>query len=107
MLDWLKTRFVEVISWFGDLFVAVFASIWDLLSDGISFVLDVFLGFAVSMANSIDLGGLNGYNPGSGLPDEIVNVLRLLGIGTCVSIIASAIAIRLVLQLIPFTRLGS
>lgn len=107
MLDWLKIRIVQIIDWFADLFVAVFSALWDLISDAVSWTLDVCLGFAVDMANSINLGGLDGYNPGAGLPEEIINVLQLLGIGTCVSIIGTAITIRLVLQLIPFTRLGS
>ena len=41
------------------------------------------------------------------LPGEVLNIMGLLGVGTAVTIISAAIGIRLVLQLIPFTRLGS
>ena len=43
----------------------------------------------------------------SSMPEEIINILGLLGVGPACGIIVAAIAIRLVLQLIPFTRLGS
>ena len=62
----------------------------------------------VKAISAIDLSGIQPHlSAAGGLPGEILNIMSLLGVGTCVSIIAAAIGIRLVLQLIPFTRLGS
>ena len=55
----------------------------------------------------VDLSGLQGFAPAGGLPAEILNVMALCGVGSAVTIITTAIGIRLALQLIPFTRLGS
>ena len=41
------------------------------------------------------------------LPVSVSNVMGLIGLGTCTQMIASAILIRILLQLIPFVRLGS
>jgi hypothetical protein len=41
------------------------------------------------------------------LPSDVLNIMGLIGLGTCTQMIATAIAIRLLLQLIPFVRLGS
>lgn len=41
------------------------------------------------------------------IPDSTKNMMALCGIDTCTSMIVTAIIIRIFLQLIPFTRLGS
>ncbi|MDA8521359.1 DUF2523 family protein [Acidovorax sp. NCPPB 4044] len=43
----------------------------------------------------------------AGLPPDVVTVMQSIGLGTALGIIGTAIGIRLLLQLIPFTRLGS
>ena len=41
------------------------------------------------------------------LPSDVTNVMGLCGIGNCTSIIVSCLLVRLLMQLIPFVRLGS
>lgn len=43
----------------------------------------------------------------AGVPPEVTLMLQTIGLGTAFAIIIAAIGIRLALQLIPFTRLGS
>ncbi|GKT02283.1 DUF2523 domain-containing protein [Acidovorax sp. SUPP3434] len=43
----------------------------------------------------------------AGVPPEVTLMMQTIGLGTAFGIIVAAIGIRLVLQLIPFTRLGS
>ncbi|RYH30234.1 MAG: DUF2523 domain-containing protein [Alcaligenaceae bacterium] len=96
-----------IISWFSDLFVAVFVSIWDLIKDAFSWLFDQCLSVAVSAIQAIDVSALSNVNAWGSLPADVINILGLLGVGTAVAIILGAISIRFVLQLIPFTRLGS
>lgn len=98
-----------VIEWFANIFVAVFVAIWDVIKDAFSWLFESFLDIVVSAVQSIDTGpfqGLSAQGWGA-IPGELLNILQLLGVGTAISIIAAAIAIRLGLQLIPFVRLGS
>lgn len=73
----------------------------------VSWVFDQLLGLVVSALSAIDLGGLNNYNPQTGFTSEMLNIMGLIGLGEASAIIVTAIGIRLILQLIPFTRLGS
>ena len=108
LLNWLKTVFDKLFTWLGESFVAIFKAAWDFLGDGVCWVLDELLGLAVTAANALDLSGLQGH--GSDwmvMPAEIINIMQLAGLGTASAIVIAAIGIRLILQLIPFTRLGS
>lgn len=94
--------------WFKDLAGDQFKKIWDLLTDLVCWALDGILGLVVSAVNAVDLSGLDSYSNSVGeVPGEIMNVMQMAGLGTASQIIIAAIGIRLVLQLIPFTRLGS
>lgn len=102
------SKLSDLVKWFSDLFVALFVALWDLFKDVFSWGFEQILKIVVSAVSAIDLSGIDRYTNSAGsLPSELLNILGLLGVGTAVSIISSAIAIRLVLQLIPFTRLGS
>lgn len=104
----LFAKLAAVVGWFGKLFVAVFVAIWDLLSDLACWVFDGLLGIVVTAMAAIDLSELNGaFGAWSQLPPELLNVMGLLGVGAASAIIVAAIGVRLLLQLIPFTRLGS
>ena len=94
--------------WIFDLCKAIVLAVWDMQVDLFCFILDGLLGFVVAMLSAIDLGSLEGALDGwGGLPPEVYNVIGLIGLGHCFAIIGTAIGIRLVLQLIPFVRLGS
>lgn len=108
MLDWLKQRLIDIVVWFGDLTVEVFKAAWLMVQDAACWVLDGVLGIAVSAVSALDVSGLSGYVASWGsLPSDVVNTMGLLGVGTASGIIGAAVVIRLALQLIPFTRLGS
>lgn len=103
----LLAKIAAALAWIGDLFKAVFVALWDLLSDAASWVFDQVLGVAVSAVSAVDTSGLSAAVGWGSLPAEVINILALLGVAQAVAIIVAAIGIRLVLQLIPFTRLGS
>jgi hypothetical protein len=86
----------------------VFISIWELVKDFFYWIFETCINLVVSAVESIDASFI-GDNVGAfgSLPAEILNTMGLLGMGTNMVIIFGAISIRLVLQLIPFTRLGS
>ncbi len=108
MFDWFKTRIVEIVAWLGELWKDAFTASWDFMKDAFCWVIDQLLSLVVSAVGLLDVSGLQGWVSQWGtLPGEIVNVMGLLGVGTASAIIVSAAGIRLVLQLIPFTRLGS
>lgn len=99
---------IGLAEWFFGLVKDVFTAVWDMAIDAVCFVLDETLDFVVSMVLSVDVGMFSGsLGTWSSLPSQVLNVIGLIGLGDCFAIIAAAIGIRLVLQLIPFVRLGS
>jgi hypothetical protein len=102
-------KIAALVAWFSALAVAVFVSFWDIFKDVFSWVFEQMMTVSTSAVGSIDVSAMSGYSAqGWGaITGPIVNILGLLGVGTAITIIASAISIRLVLQLIPFVRLGS
>ena len=104
----LFAKIAAVVKWFGQLYVAVFEAAWDFVRDAGCWPFEQVMDIVVSAIQAIDMTGLSSQVGAWGsLPSEIVNILGLLGIGTASAIIVAAIGVRLVLQLIPFVRLGS
>lgn len=102
-------KIVGLASWLGALAVAAFAAFWLLGTDLGAWLFEQVLNIVISVLDTIPFDGQT-FNPGtyiSALPDEITNMLGLLRVGECLAIIGSAIIIRILLQLVPFTRLGS
>jgi len=102
--NWLYSAFVEVLQKLESLALTIF----DLLKDVFLWLLDQVLGLATGLLSAVSIP-LN-WNPAqyiNAMPQEITNMLGLIGLGECVSIITAAIVIRLGLQLIPFVRFGS
>lgn len=106
-MDWLKQALADMVKWIGELFKSTFKALWDILKDIFAWLVEQLLDMVVSAISAIDLSGLEGVDGWGSLPSEVMNVMGLLGVGEASAIIVSAIGIRLVLQLIPFTRLGS
>ncbi len=72
-------------------------------------MLETFSNLAVGLLNVL-FAGLDFLNPTNYLdsaPVEFVKVLEVVGFGQCFSIILSASLVKILLQLIPFVRLGS
>ncbi len=104
----ILAKFVALAQWFGELGKAVFVALWDLLRDAMCWPFEQIMDIVVSAVSALDLSGISTYTGTWGtLPAEIINVLGLIGVAEVSVIIITAIGIRLILQLIPFTRLGS
>jgi hypothetical protein len=91
-----------------DLLTASVNTFFDMLGDFWLFLFDMVLDGAIGLLDTT--GTAFTFNPAtyiSALPTETVNIIGLLGIGECTTIIVAAITIRFLLQLIPFVRWGS
>lgn len=106
-MDWLKQALVDMLKWIGDLFKDVFKAAWDIIKDAFAWLVEQILDVVISAVSAIDVSSLESVQGWGELPSEVLNVLGLLGIGAASGVIVAAIGIRLVLQLIPFVRLGS
>jgi hypothetical protein len=91
-----------------DLSTSVINTFFDMLTDFWLYVLDNLITAAIGF---LDVAGQAlTFNPAtyiSGLPPETINIIGLIGLSECVTIITTAIGIRFLLQLIPFVRWGS
>lgn len=104
----LFAKLSAIIGWIGDLAKGIFTAAVDMLRDVAAWVFDQLLSIVVSAVQAIDTSALSSASTSWGsLPADVSNILSLLGVGTAITIISAAIGIRLVLQLIPFVRLGS
>lgn len=107
-LQYVLGKFVALAQYIGDLVKAVFVAFWDMGTDGFCWVFDQCLGIAVSALSVFDFSGLTSQaGAWAGLPAQLLEVLSAIGLSTAVGMIVTALGIRLMLQLIPFTRLGS
>ncbi|MDP1712884.1 MAG: DUF2523 family protein [Candidatus Nanopelagicaceae bacterium] len=108
LASWFWGQIKRALVWIGDLFTDVFIAAWDFFMDGVSWVFDKLLDLAVSAVGGMSTGIFTDAAQAFQLiPPDVLQILSLLGVGQCIAIITAAITIRLVLQLIPFVRLGS
>lgn len=104
----ILAKLTAIVTWIGNLFKACFDAIWNLGKDAVCWAFDSILSIVVGAVSAVDLTGLDQYTQTwSSLPASLLQVLGVLRVGEASAIIVAAIGIRLVLQLIPFTRLGS
>lgn len=102
-------KIVNFAGWIGALAVACFAAFWLLGTDLGAWIFEQVLDVAIAALDAIEFDS-SMFNPGSyisALPAELTNMLALLRVGEALAIIASAYVLRILLQLVPFTRLGS
>lgn len=104
VLDWFGSWF----EYFADLLKALVNTLFDMIREVFLWIVDSVLGLAMTL-----LSGVMG-NPElsiaqyfTALPVETREVIARIGLAEALVVIAGAIVIRLLLQLIPFTRLGS
>lgn len=102
---WLTDFWLSIVN-FGKSFGL---TLWDIFKDGCIYLLEFIL-----EAVQIILDGMGTLFAAmdlaqyvDGIPPDVAQIMGLIGLGQAVSIILAAISIRVVLQLIPFTRLGS
>lgn len=107
-LGYLLQKLVSAVKWIGDLFVDVFIALWHLLTDAVCWVFESLLRLVVTLLGGIDFSGLASQaGAWASLPPEATAALSAVGISQAMGIIITACGIRITLQLIPFTRLGS
>jgi hypothetical protein len=106
---WVYHAFIDFFPWFFNLLAALFEALGNLIEDTLSYVFEEFLKLSIYLLSNIpgveQISDFAQYY--SQLPAEVLNIMGLIGISTATEIIISAIGIRLILQIIPFTRLGS
>lgn len=91
-----------------DCLTQLFVDAWEIITDQPVWVFDKLLDLVLSAVQQLDVSGISQAIGAFGqLPAEIVNMLGLIGVGEALGIITTALIIRLILQLIPFVRLGS
>lgn len=107
-LQYVLGKIVAAVKWFGELFVKVFESLWLLLQDLVCWGFESIIELVVSILGTFDFSGLASYSGAwAGLPPQTIEVLSAIGLSQAMGIVISAITIRIGLQLVPFTRLGS
>lgn len=109
VINYIRDFFFDIFKAFTDFFKAMLLTVFDILKDIVYFVFDVFLGFVVGILSALSslFSSINFANAFTNLPPEVLNMLGLLGLGECLGLIISSLIVRITLQLIPFTRLGS
>lgn len=104
----LFAKLAAIVEWCIELVKQLFKDGWEMVTDVPAWAFDQLLGVVVSAIADLDLSGFDSYTATwSTLPGEVLNAVAYLGVVEAAVIITTAIGIRLVLQLIPFTRLGS
>lgn len=105
MLDWFANRWNNLV----DVFYSIILSIYDMLKDVLCFAFEAFLSVIYYAINGIGylFSSLNIVQYLTMLPPDVQSTMALVGVNDASAIIVSAIFIRLALQLVPFTRLGS
>lgn len=104
----LLAKIAALALWLGKLAALAFAAFWLLSTDLGCWVVEQLFDVAIELVNEIDVSGIEQHLSAWGsLPAEVINILGLLKVGYAAAIITTGIVIRIGLQLIPFTRLGS
>ena len=85
-------------------------SIFNLICDFVFFLIDIVLSTVTLIVESIDfaqMSVLENFSDWSSLPSQVLWVLDYMNFGQCLTMLAGAYGIRLLLNLIPaaFTRI--
>lgn len=105
---WFLATINSLLNWIYSLLKSFVFTLVDAFHDLFCWLFDQILSLLVSILHSIDITQLPVISDYvSALPPSLLSVMGLLGAGQAMSIIVVAIGIRLLLQLIPFVRLGS
>jgi hypothetical protein len=109
MIDTLTDTIFYVLQLIFDFFTRIVLTIFDLLQTVFITLIDTVMNFVIPLFSSFfentDFLDIASYF--DILPEETKNFLGLIGFGSAFSIIVGALIIKILLQLIPFVRLGS
>lgn len=105
LLDWL----VDTWNDFVDFLYQIILSLLDMLKDLFIWIVEQLMTVAKLAIDGLGslLGGLDIASYFSAIPPETGYYLNALGVSQGMAMIATALTIRFLLQLIPFVRLGS
>lgn len=107
-IGYVLGKIVAALTWLGQLAVVAFAALWHLVTDLVCWVFDGLLGIAVGALGAFNFDAFAAWvGTWAGLPAGVIEVLQAIGLSTALGLVITAIGIRLLMQLIPFTRLGS
>jgi hypothetical protein len=94
-----------LVSWAWGVFMQIWTNVGEWALDMIITPFDFFIGLGVDAISAISVPALPNYL--ASVPADVLNIAALLNLGPCLGLITSAWMVRIGLQMIPFTRLGS
>lgn len=105
MLDW----FAETWHDFKQFLYSLVLTVFDMLKDLFLWIFEGLLDISILALQGLDtyFDGLNIASYINQIPESVQWFLSAIGVPQAMTMIITAITIRLLLQLIPFTRLGS
>lgn len=104
-MDWIVTLFNKLIEFMYQLLLSLITMLKDMVYWVVEQFMEVVnsaLSSAVALFQPVDVGQYL-----QSIPPNVAWVMGAVGLPQCLSLIISAIALRMILQLVPFTRLGS
>ncbi|AAL49742.1 TPA: DUF2523 domain-containing protein [Vibrio cholerae] len=104
-MDWVIDLFNKLIEFLYRLLITLIDMLKDVflwLIDGVLSAVNLLLEKALSLIEPMDVSSYL-----TGIPSGAAWVISAIGIPQCLGMIMSAIIVRILLQLVPFTRLGS
>lgn len=104
-MDWLVDLFNKLLVFLYQLLVSLFNMLKDLFFWAVEQVMEMvntLLSGVFALFAPVDMSQYM-----TSIPPTVSWVMAAVGLPQCLSIILAAITVRLMLQLIPFTRLGS
>ncbi|MBO0210715.1 DUF2523 family protein [Vibrio sp. Vb0877] len=104
-MDWLVDLFNKLLVFLYQLLVSLFNMLKDLFFWAVEQVMgmvNMLLSGVFALFAPVDMSQYM-----TSIPPTVSWVMAAVGLPQCLSIILAAITVRLMLQLIPFTRLGS
>ncbi|MFA0062671.1 VSK receptor [Vibrio breoganii] len=104
-MQWLVDLIQNLIDFIYSLFISVLELVKDIVYwffDLIMNIVDSLLSIVISLFEPIDISQYMG-----GFPPQASWVLSQIGLPQAIAMIVVSLGVRLLLQLVPFTRLGS
>ncbi|TMP30183.1 VSK receptor [Pseudoalteromonas rubra] len=105
MLEWLAKTWVD----FQQFLYSILLTLLDALKDLFYFIFEIFMDLVVvilegmgALFEGLDISGYI-----NGIPPNVAYYMGAVGLGEATGMIITSLTIRFMLQLVPFTRLGS
>jgi len=104
--DELNALWEAIAGFFIAILSGIIETLYNVLTDVFLWIFDAILTMAESVLSSLnfDFPSIQPYL--IELPDEVVNIMKLVGVPECLVILTTALTIRFTLGLVPFINLG-